>query len=148
MPSRLELGDGDSIAVSGRPLIDRPPVTHEKPASTHCAPKGPYPWTVSPRSNGRRRRSGGLGERKAVCSPACRQPPTGRLILARVRPLIVEAGVERSVDVRYLDAQLGDVRDAGADIAAARRDLGFSPGVSLSDGLNAQLQGALARVGA
>ncbi|MBA2446888.1 MAG: hypothetical protein H0V51_02560 [Chloroflexi bacterium] len=65
-----------------------------------------------------------------------------------MRPLIVEAGVERSVDVRYLDAQLGDVRDAGADIAAARRDLGFSPGVSLSDGLNAQLQGALARVGA
>ncbi len=60
---------------------------------------------------------------------------------------IIEAAVQRPLDIRYLDAQLGDARDTGADIAAAQRDLGFSPRVSLSEGLNAQLQWALARVG-
>ena len=49
------------------------------------------------------------------------------------------------LDVRYLESQLGDVRDTGADITAARRNLGFEPRVGLAEGLAAELEWALAR---
>jgi UDP-glucose 4-epimerase len=43
--------------------------------------------------------------------------------------------VDRDVDARYEDARLGDVKHSQADVSAAKRDLGYSPKVSVEDGL-------------
>ncbi len=53
---------------------------------------------------------------------------------------IIERQAGRPLDVRYEDAQRGDVRDTGADTSAARRDLGFEPSVSLEEGLVAEFE--------
>ena len=58
---------------------------------------------------------------------------------------IIGCALGSPLDVRYLDSQIGDVRDTGADISAARRDLDFDPEVDLAKGLTAQLEWALAR---
>ena len=42
---------------------------------------------------------------------------------------------------RHAEARLGDVKNSRADISAARRDLGYAPGVSFEDGLRRTLQG-------
>ena len=44
----------------------------------------------------------------------------------------------RPLEVRYGPPQAGDVKDTGADIAAAREHLGFAPKVELREGLEAQ----------
>jgi UDP-glucuronate 4-epimerase len=46
----------------------------------------------------------------------------------------------RPLDVRHEDAVQGDVRDTGADIARARRDLGFRPLTSIEEGLLAEFE--------
>ena len=51
----------------------------------------------------------------------------------------------RPLDVSYVDAERGDVRDTGAETARARRDLGFRPAVSFEDGLWAEFQWMQAR---
>lgn len=53
---------------------------------------------------------------------------------------VIERCVARPLDVRYLDAQLGDVRDTGADTTAAQRDLHFQPETSVEEGLVAEYQ--------
>jgi UDP-glucuronate 4-epimerase len=44
----------------------------------------------------------------------------------------------REVEVRRRESQRGDVRDTGADIAAASASLGFSPTTTLAEGLRRQ----------
>ena len=51
---------------------------------------------------------------------------------------LLERFAGRSLDVVRLDAQHGDVRDTGADIAAARAKLSFAPATSFADGLLAE----------
>jgi UDP-glucuronate 4-epimerase len=46
----------------------------------------------------------------------------------------------RRLDVRYVDAERGDVRNTGAETARARRELGFRAATSFEDGLWAELQ--------
>jgi len=46
----------------------------------------------------------------------------------------------RELDIRHTEHEVGDVRDTGADIACARRDLGFRPHVSVRDGLAAEFE--------
>jgi nucleoside-diphosphate-sugar epimerase len=46
----------------------------------------------------------------------------------------------RPLDVRYLDTERGDVRDTGAEIVRARRDLGFRPATSVEVGLGAEFE--------
>jgi UDP-glucuronate 4-epimerase len=60
---------------------------------------------------------------------------------ATVREAIemIERLVEAPVAVRNLAAVTGDARKTGADIEAARRDLGYDPSVSLEDGLRRQV---------
>jgi nucleoside-diphosphate-sugar epimerase len=41
---------------------------------------------------------------------------------------------------RYEDARLGDVKHSHADVSAARRDLGYSPSVSVEEGLRLTLE--------
>ena len=43
--------------------------------------------------------------------------------------------VGRTVEPTYVDARAGDVRDSQADIAKARRILGYEPTVSFEQGL-------------
>jgi nucleoside-diphosphate-sugar epimerase len=47
----------------------------------------------------------------------------------------IGALVDRDVDARYEDARLGDVKHSQADVSAAKRDLGYSPKVSVEEGL-------------
>jgi UDP-glucose 4-epimerase len=51
---------------------------------------------------------------------------------------IVGRLAERPLDVRREPAQKGDMRDTYADTSLARADLGFSPRVSLQEGLEAE----------
>jgi UDP-glucuronate 4-epimerase len=44
------------------------------------------------------------------------------------------------LDVRYLSAERGDVRDTGADSGRARRDLAFSPTTHVEEGLYAEFE--------
>jgi UDP-glucuronate 4-epimerase len=46
----------------------------------------------------------------------------------------------RRLDTRFDQMQRGDVRDTGADIAAARAQLGFEPGTALPEGLRAEFE--------
>jgi UDP-glucuronate 4-epimerase len=52
---------------------------------------------------------------------------------------LIASFVGRPLDVRYVETERGDVRDTGADIAPARRDLGFRPATSVEEGLRAEL---------
>lgn len=61
---------------------------------------------------------------------------------------IIERCVGRALDVAYLDAQRGDVRDTGADTTAARADLGFDPQTPVEAGLEAEFAWVAERVGA
>ncbi len=44
------------------------------------------------------------------------------------------------IELSYVDRQIGDARDTASDIKLARRELGFSPAFSFSEGLHAQLE--------
>jgi UDP-glucuronate 4-epimerase len=46
----------------------------------------------------------------------------------------------RPLDVTYRPAEQGDVRDTGAEISRARRELGYSPGTSVEEGLRAEFE--------
>jgi nucleoside-diphosphate-sugar epimerase len=46
----------------------------------------------------------------------------------------------RPLEVTYLPAEQGDVRDTGAEIARARRELGYRPGTSVEAGLRAEFE--------
>ena len=50
----------------------------------------------------------------------------------------------RPLDVRYLERESGDVRDTGADITLARRDLGFAPQTTFAEGLRAEWEWTVA----
>jgi UDP-glucose 4-epimerase len=67
-----------------------------------------------------------------------------------VRSVIATIGdlLGRPVEVRRLPPQPGDVRHTGADLARARRVLDWAPTVALVDGLQAQVEAALAAVDA
>lgn len=60
-----------------------------------------------------------------------------RISLNEVIELIGEI-TDRPVEVNRTPRQRGDVRDTGADIAAARDRLGFQPNVGVEDGLRRQ----------
>ena len=62
-----------------------------------------------------------------------------RKSLAEALELIAElAG--RDLEVRHDARQQGDVRDTGAEISRARRDLGFEPGTGFEQGLQAEFE--------
>jgi UDP-glucuronate 4-epimerase len=50
-----------------------------------------------------------------------------------------------TLDVRYQDSELGDVKDTAADTTLARRVLGFAPRVGLREGLEAEFEWLRAR---
>jgi len=52
---------------------------------------------------------------------------------------IIGSLLGRPIDVTYTDPERGDVRDTAADATRARNELGFSPSVSLPEGLAAEL---------
>ncbi|HYZ18314.1 MAG TPA: NAD-dependent epimerase/dehydratase family protein [Gaiellaceae bacterium] len=58
---------------------------------------------------------------------------------------LIAALAGRPLDVRYIDRELGDVRDTGADISRAGTDLGYQPRTSLAEGLQAELEWMLER---
>jgi UDP-glucose 4-epimerase len=51
----------------------------------------------------------------------------------------LEGLIGRTVEREYIDWQLGDARDTGADTDLARRDLGFEPSFDFAAGLGMQL---------
>ena len=51
---------------------------------------------------------------------------------------IIERIAGHPLEVTREDAQKGDMRDTYADTSLARRDLGFSPKVSLEEGIQAE----------
>jgi UDP-glucose 4-epimerase len=51
------------------------------------------------------------------------------------------------IDVRHEQAARGDARDTSGDTSKAARDLGYTPSVSLEEGLAAQAEAALAPAG-
>jgi UDP-glucuronate 4-epimerase len=51
---------------------------------------------------------------------------------------LIEKFAGRSLNVRYVERQQGDVKDTGADVTRAQTDLGFVPRVALQDGLEAE----------
>jgi len=53
---------------------------------------------------------------------------------------LIESFSGGPLDVSYLDAEDGDVRNTGADTSRARRDLGFSPETSVEEGLAAEFE--------
>lgn len=53
---------------------------------------------------------------------------------------VLEGIAGRRLDVRREDVQKGDMRDTYADTSRARHDLGFSPSVTLADGLRAEYE--------
>ena len=53
---------------------------------------------------------------------------------------LVESLVERPLQVRHEPPQKGDMRDTYADTTRARAEIGFSPAVSLEEGLKAEYQ--------
>jgi UDP-glucuronate 4-epimerase len=62
-----------------------------------------------------------------------------RVSLAATLELLA-AIAERPLDVRRHERESGDVQDTGADIARARRDLGFEPATDLAAGLRAEFE--------
>jgi nucleoside-diphosphate-sugar epimerase len=60
---------------------------------------------------------------------------------------ILERASGRSLDVRLRPAAAGDVRRTAADTSRIRRELAWSPRVTLADGLEAELAWAAGRVG-
>lgn len=64
-----------------------------------------------------------------------------RVTLAEALDLI-EGFAGQSLDIRYLEAQLGDVRDTGADTSQARERLDFAPDVPFEVGLARQFEWA------
>jgi nucleoside-diphosphate-sugar epimerase len=58
---------------------------------------------------------------------------------------LIAALAGRPLDVRYIDRELGDVRDTGADISRAETELGYQPRTSLAEGLQAELEWMLER---
>jgi nucleoside-diphosphate-sugar epimerase len=54
----------------------------------------------------------------------------------------------RTLKVDYQAVERGDVRDTGADTTRAKRDLGFDPQTTFSDGLRAEFEYFAATVGA
>lgn len=61
---------------------------------------------------------------------------------------LVEAIAGVSLDVRFLPAAAGDARRTSADTCRIRDELGWTPQVSLEEGLRAQWEWASSRVGA
>jgi UDP-glucuronate 4-epimerase len=55
---------------------------------------------------------------------------------------IIGSLADRPLQVAYLDAQAGDVRETGADTSRARADLGFNPRTTLKEGLEAEFDWA------
>ena len=83
----------------------------------------------------------------AATRAAARAPLTHRVLNvgggspASIREAIDIIGslLGRPIDVTYTDPERGDVRDTAADATRARNELGFSPSVSLPEGLAAEL---------
>lgn len=80
------------------------------------------------------------GERGAVYNIASNHPYE----LLAVLELLGEV-MGHELEIVHEEAKLGDVRNTWADIAAAARDLDYSPAVSLRDGLAAQVSEAASR---
>lgn len=59
---------------------------------------------------------------------------------------LLEEFAGKGAEVRYLDTQLGDVRDTGADSSAAQRDLGFEPATQVREGLAAEFEWMAGRI--
>lgn len=53
---------------------------------------------------------------------------------------LLEKVVGRSIDIRYVEKQLGDVSHTGADVTRAREAWGFTPKVSLEEGLRRECE--------
>jgi nucleoside-diphosphate-sugar epimerase len=53
---------------------------------------------------------------------------------------LIAAFAARPLEIRYVGANQGDVRDTGADTARARAELGFHPTTSVKEGLRAEFE--------
>jgi len=56
---------------------------------------------------------------------------------------LIERTVQKKAHVKHMAAQAGDVRNTSADIAKARREIGFRPSVTLEEGLRRQVEASL-----
>jgi UDP-glucose 4-epimerase len=84
----------------------------------------------------------GVEESGRIFNLAGGSPASLREVTALVEEL---AGHE--LEVRYRDAETGDVRDTAADITQARKALNFSPQTSLAIGLRAEFEWMAAELG-
>jgi nucleoside-diphosphate-sugar epimerase len=97
-----------------------------------------------------------VGDAVAASVAAMERAPAGALynvgggseatMLDAIR--IAEEVGGRELDTRCLPSAAGDARRTAADTTRIREDLGWTPNVSLEDGLRAQWNWALGRVGA
>jgi UDP-glucose 4-epimerase len=71
-----------------------------------------------------------VGRNGAVYNVACGQSTTLNELLTQLRQLL-----DSDLEAVHAPARAGDVRHSLADIEAARRDLGYEPGVQLREGL-------------
>ena len=58
---------------------------------------------------------------------------------------VLEEVVDRELDIRYVDPQVGDVRDTWGDVRKAAQHLGYAPEVSLREGIARQVEVAAER---
>jgi UDP-glucuronate 4-epimerase len=95
-----------------------------------------------------------VGDVVAATRAAASRPGTGRAYNvgggSRVsvnRALELLAGLAgRPLDVRRVPTEAGDVRETGADISRAARELGYAPRTPFADGLEAELEWTAARL--
>ena len=69
----------------------------------------------------------------------------GSAVTLRSALKLIEECAGRPLDIRYLEPQVGDVRDTVADTSAARRVLRFVPTMEFTDGLVAEFEWAASR---
>ena len=106
---------------------------------------------------GRRATSPTSATSSRACRAAAAAPGVGGPRVQRRRRVAGERSTDalellaglagRPLDVRRRERERGDVRDTGADIRRARRDLGFDPATSLADGLRAEFEWIADRAG-
>jgi UDP-glucuronate 4-epimerase len=83
-------------------------------------------------------RAAKYGRAGEVYNLASSNPVTLRHVLDLLADLL-----ETELEVRYVEGQIGDVRDTWGDVTKAARDFGYHPQTPLRDGLAAQVAAAV-----